>query len=137
MKRKGFTLIELLAVIAVLAIISTIATTIVIKYIDSSKSNLLQVQKNEIVQAAKDWSLKNTDKLDKYHLNNTYISIDTLKETGFLENKKIINPVTKKEMEALVNDLRKCENPYTCPHGRPTTIFYSNYEIEKLFKRDM
>ena len=102
MKRKGFTLIELLAVIAVLAIISTIATTIVIKYIDSSKANLLQIQKNEIVQAAKDWSLKNTNKLDKYHLNNTYISIDTLKETGFLENKKIINPVTKKEMEGCI-----------------------------------
>lgn len=41
------------------------------------------------------------------------------------------------EMEALINDLRKCDNPYTCPHGRPTTIFYSNYELEKLFKRAM
>lgn len=41
------------------------------------------------------------------------------------------------EMEALINDLRKCENPYTCPHGRPTVIFYSNYELEKLFKRAM
>ena len=102
MKKRGFTLIELLAIIAVLAIISTIATTIVIKYIDSSKANLLQVQKNEIVQAAKDWSLKNTDKLDKYHLNNTYISIDTLKKFGFLENKKIKNPVTNKEMEGCI-----------------------------------
>ena len=41
------------------------------------------------------------------------------------------------EMEALINDLRKCDNPYTCPHGRPTTIFYSNYELEKMFKRAM
>ena len=41
------------------------------------------------------------------------------------------------EMESLINDLRKCENPYTCPHGRPTTIFYSNYELEKMFKRAM
>ena len=39
------------------------------------------------------------------------------------------------EMEILVNDLRKCKNPYNCPHGRPTTIFYSNYDLEKLFKR--
>ena len=45
--------------------------------------------------------------------------------------------ISMEEMEALVNDLRKCENPYTCPHGRPTTIFYSNYELEKLFKRAM
>ena len=43
--------------------------------------------------------------------------------------------ISMKEMEMLVNDLRKCKNPYNCPHGRPTTIFYSNYEIEKLFKR--
>ena len=43
--------------------------------------------------------------------------------------------ISMKEMESLVNDLRRCDNPYNCPHGRPTTIFYSNYEIEKLFKR--
>ena len=39
------------------------------------------------------------------------------------------------EMEKLINDLRKCKNPYNCPHGRPTIIFYSNYDLEKLFKR--
>ena len=38
-------------------------------------------------------------------------------------------------MESLINDLRKCNNPYNCPHGRPTTVFYSNYDLEKLFKR--
>ena len=43
--------------------------------------------------------------------------------------------ITMEEMEALVSDLRKCKNPYNCPHGRPTTIFYSNYDMEKLFKR--
>lgn len=45
--------------------------------------------------------------------------------------------ISMKEMESLIDDLRKCENPYTCPHGRPTVIFYSNYELEKLFKRAM
>lgn len=45
--------------------------------------------------------------------------------------------ISIKEMESLINDLRKCENPYTCPHGRPTTIFYSNYVLEKMFKRAM
>ena len=38
-------------------------------------------------------------------------------------------------MERLISDLRKCDNPYNCPHGRPTIIFYSTYELEKLFKR--
>ena len=43
--------------------------------------------------------------------------------------------ITTSEMENLINDLRKCDNPFNCPHGRPTTIFYSNYDLEKLFKR--
>ena len=43
--------------------------------------------------------------------------------------------ITLLEMEALINDLRKCDNPFNCPHGRPTIIFYSKYDLEKLFKR--
>lgn len=43
--------------------------------------------------------------------------------------------ITMGEMENLVSDLRKCHNPFNCPHGRPTIIFYSNYDLEKLFKR--
>lgn len=39
------------------------------------------------------------------------------------------------EMQILLNNLLKCENPYTCPHGRPTTIIYSTSELDKLFKR--
>ena len=45
--------------------------------------------------------------------------------------------ISLNEMEKLIEKLRKCKNPYTCPHGRPTIIFYSNYELEKLFKRAM
>lgn len=43
--------------------------------------------------------------------------------------------ITLQEMEYLINDLRGCDNPFNCPHGRPTIIFYSNYDLEKLFKR--
>ncbi|MBR2840532.1 MAG: DNA mismatch repair endonuclease MutL [Bacilli bacterium] len=43
--------------------------------------------------------------------------------------------LTQEDMEALVEDLRKCKNPFNCPHGRPTTVFYSKYDLEKLFKR--
>lgn len=39
------------------------------------------------------------------------------------------------EQQTLINRLLKCENYHTCPHGRPTMVFYSTYEIEKLFKR--
>lgn len=37
----------------------------------------------------------------------------------------------------LLNELRKCENPFTCPHGRPTIITYTKYDLEKLFKRSI
>lgn len=40
-----------------------------------------------------------------------------------------------KEIESLVSRLRQTENPYTCPHGRPTIINISHYEISKMFKR--
>ena len=39
--------------------------------------------------------------------------------------------ITLLEMESLINDLRKCDNPFNCPHGRPTIIFYSKQTIEK------
>ena len=39
------------------------------------------------------------------------------------------------EQLTLIENLLKCANYHTCPHGRPTMIFYSTYEIEKLFKR--
>ena len=55
------------------------------------------------------------------------------KETGIKANYYL----TKEQMVALINDLRKAENPFTCPHGRPVMIHFSTYEIEKMFKRVM
>ena len=43
--------------------------------------------------------------------------------------------ITIDEMTHLLEDLAKCKNPFNCPHGRPTTIKYTKYEIEKMFKR--
>ena len=45
------------------------------------------------------------------------------------------NRLSKDEMMALIDQLLELENPYNCPHGRPTIISMSKYEIEKKFKR--
>lgn len=45
------------------------------------------------------------------------------------------NKLSVSEAEALIGQLLKLENPYHCPHGRPTIISMSKYEIEKKFKR--
>ena len=39
------------------------------------------------------------------------------------------------EAESLLQELMTLENPYHCPHGRPTLIMVSKYELEKKFKR--
>lgn len=39
------------------------------------------------------------------------------------------------ELYALLQELFSCKNPYSCPHGRPSMIHYSLYDLEKKFKR--
>ncbi|MED0773141.1 DNA mismatch repair endonuclease MutL [Bacillus siamensis] len=41
------------------------------------------------------------------------------------------------EIKALLDDLRRTTDPFTCPHGRPIIIHHSTYEMEKMFKRVM
>ena len=43
--------------------------------------------------------------------------------------------ISFKEADALVSQLLTLENPYACPHGRPTIITMTKYELEKKFKR--
>lgn len=45
------------------------------------------------------------------------------------------NKLSRPEIETLINELLTLDNPYHCPHGRPTIISMSKYEIEKKFKR--
>lgn len=43
--------------------------------------------------------------------------------------------LTEREAKELISELLTLDNPYNCPHGRPTAIVMSKYEIEKKFKR--
>ena len=43
--------------------------------------------------------------------------------------------ITLPDMTYLLNKLIQTDNPYTCPHGRPTIIKYTKYDLEKMFKR--
>ncbi len=45
------------------------------------------------------------------------------------------NKISYEEAKELMNELMKADNPYNCPHGRPTLIVMSKYDIEKKFKR--
>ncbi len=44
-------------------------------------------------------------------------------------------PLSEGQMRALVSELMRTENPYTCEHGRPTMVVLSPSDLEKLFKR--
>ena len=45
--------------------------------------------------------------------------------------------ISLEDEEWILENIRYCENPFTCPHGRPTIITYSRYELERLFKRQL
>ena len=45
--------------------------------------------------------------------------------------------ISPEDQEWILENIRYCENPFTCPHGRPSIITYTRYELEKLFKRQL
>lgn len=45
------------------------------------------------------------------------------------------NKLSFNEIDELITDLLNCENPFHCPHGRPTIISFSQYELDKKFRR--
>jgi DNA mismatch repair protein MutL len=70
--------------------------------------------------------------------NNFSVEKYNEKVATMLSCKKAIKAnenISAQEMEKLIYDLSCCENPFHCPHGRPTMINLKVSEIEKLFKR--
>ncbi|MCQ2554480.1 MAG: DNA mismatch repair endonuclease MutL [Clostridia bacterium] len=76
-----------------------------------------------IDNAAVNNDMKNTVVIDKLIMMSCKAAI------------KAHDRLSLEEMQALINDLKLCRNPYSCPHGRPTVIRFTQYEIERMFKR--
>lgn len=60
---------------------------------------------------------------------------DTIARMACRSAVKANEELTMDEMKSLLEDLRYCDEPFNCPHGRPTIIKLTLYELEKLFKR--
>ena len=75
-------------------------------------------------------------------LNNRDIDVMALRQHAVATiackaSLKANHKLTIEEQQELLDRLLLCKNPHSCPHGRPVMIFYSTYELEKLFKRVM
>lgn len=83
-----------------------------------------------------------TEEMINYVVSNRCVKLEKIRDSlaktisckGAIKANKSL---CLEEINALVTQLSECENPYTCPHGRPTIIKFTNGEIEKLFLRVM
>ncbi len=91
--------------------------------------NLLGLDNNEVLTALLD-ELSEGEKITDVSL--IYDKIATMSCKSAVKGG---NEMSFAEAEALIKELMTLEDPYTCPHGRPTIIKMSKYELEKKFKR--
>ena len=68
-------------------------------------------------------------------VNLARLGEQTIAKTVCRHAVKANDPLAERELEKLVEDLRRCAMPYTCPHGRPTLIEMNYRELEKKFGR--
>ena len=68
-------------------------------------------------------------------VNSVRLGEHVVAKTVCRHSVKANDPLAGAELENLVNDLRRCQMPYTCPHGRPTLIEMNFRELEKKFGR--
>ena len=68
-------------------------------------------------------------------VNALRLGEDVIAKTVCRHAVKANDSLREEELQGLVDDLRRCEMPYTCPHGRPTLIEMSYPDLEKKFGR--
>ena len=93
---------------------------------------LLEGHEEESVRKIVDLIISGISKFDPVKFNES-IAITLACKMSIKANYHI----SFKEQEELLNELVLCDNPYNCPHGRPTIIKFSIYDLERMFKRVM
>ena len=76
------------------------------------------------------------DSLDKEISSNYEADLYKIMKKACKASVKAGDDLSDLEIESLIKDLKNCENPYTCPHGRPTVVEASKHTISKLFLRE-
>ncbi|MBM7549388.1 DNA mismatch repair endonuclease MutL [Peptoniphilus gorbachii] len=76
------------------------------------------------------------DSLDKEISSNYEADLYKIMKKACKASVKAGDDLSDIEIESLIRDLKNCENPYTCPHGRPTVVEVSKHTISKLFLRE-
>lgn len=118
--KKGFTLIELICVITILGLIALIAIPTVNTMINSSKEKALQEQINLIEKTAKNYMTRNYNALPSRDGGSSCVSIEQMKQAGFLSDEDIKNPTD--EAKTLTGSVKVVweKNKYTYTYSEKT-----------------
>ena len=93
---------------------------------------LLEGHEEESIRRIIDLLIGGLDGFDRVKFNES-IAITLACKMSIKANMHI----SHEAQEELLNELCACDNPYNCPHGRPTIIKFSIYDLERMFKRSM
>jgi len=91
-----------------------------------------QGEEKALIEEMAEWILREKKAPDIAHMRDKFAMLAACKASI-----KANQPLTTAEIETLLERLGNTRNPFTCPHGRPIVISFSNYELEKMFKRVM
>ena len=87
-------------------------------------------KEEENIRRIMDILINGEGKFDKVKFQNNVAQMLACKNAV-----KAHDHLSNEQIEKLLKDLVKCENPYNCAHGRPTLVKFSEYDLDKMFKR--
>ncbi len=93
---------------------------------------LPQGEEQAIIEEMAEWILSERKGIDIGKLRESAAIMCSCKASI-----KANDRLSREEGETLLARLAACEQPYTCPHGRPIVVHISTYQLEKMFKRVM